>query len=719
MSSPASGRTFNFKWYGPNQTININDYLITGGMIYVGTMLPAQVGPENDASLINPELKVVPAEPWQYGEEMGNWPKYGNVSAQCRGAYLKWLATDRCDPKAHIGYVFLFFYGLERRIILGSPKGLVSLEERGAIVMEVQRLLSIYNHNGSFNSYATRFLFAEYLINNKRLNLSEDDLNKDYYIPELVQYLLAQAVANEQPISAKLAYNWYSDHPDYGFPTPARRCPSQFYDYFSVLYHRKFGEGLIVKPNKTKLSFSYKIANISLAGPLVFNFDDLSNPYNLSGPIRKIDEVAQECSQGLEAFSRYLGRKGASADSLAAQALLPRELLSQTEMNKFLSFYLSQRTTGGLQLTPFKELYGIFGGNSETQVTKKDLESLCSLCDNLGYGIMPDIRYYGQKIGLEDSVVIWPKGHGRDFSPSESFLLAGIFIRLGALVSQSDGVVADEETALLNDFIENNRDLTKIEKESLRVYIYWCLNTPQGVSGLKQKLSELSDSSRHSISRILLAVAQADGIIDPNEVKALEKLYISLGLDKSQVISDLHAMASESAPVSVAPSEWAPTYAIDAPRPSSSPGSGSTSSPGLYLNQELIRIREKETSQVKKVLEGVFIDSNDDSADDASPEASPASSDKSTGAAQTTASQGLSGLDEPYAKLLMLMSSKTHWDRQSVQSFCDENHLMLDGALEVINEWAFDRANAPLIEDGDPIFFDTQLAKEIIDGSNS
>jgi hypothetical protein len=42
---------------------------------------------------------------------------------------------------------------------------------------------------------------------------------------------------------------------------------------------------------------------------------------------------------------------------------------------------------------------------------------------------------------------------------------------------------------------------------------------------------------------------------------------------------------------------------------------------------------------------------------------------------------------------------------------------MLDGALEIINEWAFEQANAPLIEDGDPIFFDIDLAKEIIDGS--
>ena len=40
---------------------------------------------------------------------------------------------------------------------------------------------------------------------------------------------------------------------------------------------------------------------------------------------------------------------------------------------------------------------------------------------------------------------------------------------------------------------------------------------------------------------------------------------------------------------------------------------------------------------------------------------------------------------------------------------------MVDGAMEVLNEWAFENANAPLIEDGEPIFVDLSLAKEIVD----
>ncbi len=42
-------------------------------------------------------------------------------------------------------------------------------------------------------------------------------------------------------------------------------------------------------------------------------------------------------------------------------------------------------------------------------------------------------------------------------------------------------------------------------------------------------------------------------------------------------------------------------------------------------------------------------------------------------------------------------------------------NLMVDGALETLNEWAFEHANAPLIEDGELVYIDIELAKEILD----
>ncbi|WP_369333374.1 TerB N-terminal domain-containing protein [Vibrio viridaestus] len=40
------------------------------------------------------------------------------LTERCRGAYLDWIASERNNPGTPIGYVFIYFDGLERRIKL-------------------------------------------------------------------------------------------------------------------------------------------------------------------------------------------------------------------------------------------------------------------------------------------------------------------------------------------------------------------------------------------------------------------------------------------------------------------------------------------------------------------------------------------------------------------------------------------------------------------------
>ena len=60
------------------------------------------------------------------------------------------------------------------------------------------------------------------------------------------------------------------------------------------------------------------------------------------------------------------------------------------------------------------------------------------------------------------------------------------------------------------------------------------MRTPQGAAGLKPILSRLDVPEKNAISRILISVAHADGRVDPNEVRQLEKLYASIGLEKDR-----------------------------------------------------------------------------------------------------------------------------------------------------------------------------------------
>ena len=74
----------------------------------------------------------------------------------------------------------------------------------------------------------------------------------------------------------------------------------------------------------------------------------------------------------------------------------------------------------------------------------------------------------------------------------------------------------------------------------------------------------------------------------------------------------------------------------------------------------------------------------------------------------------LNALDEVHQNLFHRLLTQETWERSAIHELCKELGLMVDGAMEVLNEWAFDNANAPLIDDGDPVYVDVNLAKEII-----
>lgn len=686
------------KWYESGKSVSVQGHEIPGGLVYVGGTLLDSRGYDNDACLINPKLKVTPAEPWESGNEMGYWPQYAHIQAKCRGAYLKWLAGGRSDTKANIGYVFLFFYGLERRLLVDGQNGKVSEKERSEIIEEVRRLLKIYGSNGSFRGYASNFLAMEWVLYQSSRPVPDYIDFNDRYCSGPFQVILAQYVAAGKPIPADAALQWITLHPEFSLRTPARRCVKEFRELFACRYTQKFGNGLLIAPNKTPLKLDYRAASPSIQQGLKLKLPDLPNPFILTGPLKKLHALAEECTNELEPYSRYLGRKGNDPKSLAALALLPKELMSQAPGAGKVKACIGQVCAGGPGLISVEALYASVGEKAPPQLGKKESESLAVLAEGLGVGMSPDMRFHGIKPSLDGKVVLFPHGHGVDFRPSKEFRKVCTILRLAAMVSHIDKDLSLAEEVTLQRLIQDNRELNSREKDSLLAFLHWCINTPQGAAGLKQRLTEMSEAEKIAISHILISVAYADGRIEPKEIKQLERLYTIMGLNKEQVMSDIHSLVIASEPVTVSLHDPETTFAI----PKSPAGEGAAN--GFHLNEKLIRLREEETRQVKDVLEDIFSDQAEDEA-----------AIFSTPGGNAPAGSPLASLDEAHLSLFHRLLTQETWERSALLEICKELGLMVDGAMEVLNEWAFDNANAPLIEDGEPVYVDINLAKEIID----
>ena len=77
---------------------------------------------------------------WAPPGSLGYYPRYQGLWPTQRAKYLAWLASGLTEPLDDIGYAFLYFYGLERRLLLDRA-------DLSPIVKEVVRLLETYTES--------------------------------------------------------------------------------------------------------------------------------------------------------------------------------------------------------------------------------------------------------------------------------------------------------------------------------------------------------------------------------------------------------------------------------------------------------------------------------------------------------------------------------------------------------------------------------------------
>lgn len=120
-SIPENTRSMLWFFDGPFKNISLDTEEPSG----IGTVLPIKKG---------------------LPEKLGYWPSYQAMSPEQRYTYLEWLTN--VDNAIDIGYVFTFFYGLER---------FIGTEQHNEAVAMIARLKA-HHKNKSFNHYSNAAL---------------------------------------------------------------------------------------------------------------------------------------------------------------------------------------------------------------------------------------------------------------------------------------------------------------------------------------------------------------------------------------------------------------------------------------------------------------------------------------------------------------------------------------------------------------------------------
>lgn len=677
------------RWLPAGEAIEIAGEKIPGGMLYLGSTKGQWYG-TTEPSMIDTHLPVARRIVDIADRLTSYWPRYDSISPEARRAYLQWHSSGRKAPHANIGYVFMFFYGLERRALHDAKSDPVAAAEVPEIIAEVERLLAIYEDNNPFQGYARRFLDFVTSGGVQEMRYLDKPPKADrssYDMPMKLRVGLGQLARDKQPLPAEWALAWVFSDYNIGLRTPATRCQAEFAKLFKMRYEDVYRAGIVLPQNKTRLKVEYRPASATLLPQTVAGTEDLPDVSAVSGPRKKLQALADECTAHLDSYSRYLGRNPDAGEALEAVLQLPISLWPETTRTELES--LKERIGDGMLVMSFGELAGRL--KSAGALSRDKVLAFARALESLHIGLQPDVLAGSRIPKSEDSVALFAtQPEDGDLRSSPAYGAASVTLDLACAVAAADGETSPQEIMLLSRHIDSWSHLSSAHRKRLKAHLRLQLNQPPTLQSLKKRLDPLDTSAKRAIVAFLAHLAQADGEVSPAEVKLLERVYKALQLDAQLLYSDLHIAAS-SQPGS-APSA-APSPQVAAPAP--------TAGGGFVLDQDRIAALQKETEQVSKLLAQVFVDEQV-----VEPE-EPTVEEESSG------DTSLWNLDAEHSAFLRLLVSRSEWSRDELEAAAADMELMLDGALEHVNDAAFDLFDMPVTEGEEPVEINPEIREQL------
>jgi len=677
-------------WYGQGQKLKVKKYVLSDPMTYWSKGKSRIVEPcaiDLKASVGRPESEAKGA--------MGYWPTYSDLSDNQKANYLQWMAGDRKSDLDEIGYPFIFFYGLERRLLVDGI-------DHQPIISETSRLLRRYRFSKSFNGYLSRFLsysVASIGLENFDAGAFQSifESSVDIRFEECLSVSLAWFYHNKIPLPAAWAKLVADRDPRSSKSIVINRVQKEYDKLFTKMYADAFGGGMLLKAAKRDLKIEYFPASSALGGhdiPPV----KIPNILAISSQFKRLVEIRKRCIDDLKQLSRVV-LKGDDATSRETYEALPEELRADHEhpdhhkweelraehMKEDGALLVEVSTVAKIQNIPFRE-----------RLTKKQSESLGVTAEAMGLGIEPDTRITKKNYRWRQMLSLFRLTDLYDPPDPEKYAGASMILELGIAVAAADGLVNNEEINHISRFLGGviNLDANTSKRLEALKAIY-LLHPPKLIRIANRLKNILNESHKEKVGEFVIGVASSDGKVSKDEIAILKRLYKALDIpDKklNDIVSQMRMEASEPVEVKTATPSKAKGEALP---PQEEEGA-------FVLNQSRIHDIIVQTREVAQILGKAMGEINDDEEEmnkDTSTEAEPVK-------------RSFEGLDSRYNEILSKLLEKQSWDATAFDNLIREHKLMPSSTISVINEWAEEYLDDFIIEEDDGITINLSLIKE-------
>lgn len=675
----------NSSWIPANEIVEIAGRRLRG-MIYVGAP-PRLPNGERSRPYIDPTLPVARVGDDLEGDGMPYWPGYSNIPAKSRATYLDWLSSGRSNTDYNPGYMFLYFYGLERRFVLDGA----DREEKQQILLETERLAQAFSWNRSARNYLGRFNELAQWSLRSNTELQPVFENNGAELPLAVRMSIGIKLVEQQPLDADWLLSWVWCDPDTRLRTPAHRCKPEFVALFGSLFRDLYPDGLAIQPPKTPLKVSYRAASNEFdvsVSPKV-NGQPIPDISRLRRPVEIGGGIAEQAIKELEKYSRYLGRVTDGRGTLEAHSLLPERLLGHVhsdELEALRSWAEELVQAGGL--VPAREVVTKLESSPPIKLGKKQLTGAADALARVGIGLAPDPRFAIRSPTPDEPVVLFhlPERTFKLEEVTASYRFALLELTIGAFVAQLDGVVSSEEKDALQQSISHAPGLTDSERSRLNANLSWLLAVPPDLPLLRQAIKQANEEQRQEIKKVVIGMANADSVVSADEVGGIEKIYKVMGFEGRDVYSDLHASGSDD-PIVV-------RQAILPPKGEQIPPESTPPSNSSRLDRSRIEATKQSTERAAMLLGQVFGGDDDDVEE---------------GDELSEAATAIPELDHRYRAFIAELIGRLSWTSQEFDELVGRHGLMVDGCLETINEWSVQRFDDLLIEAYDEIDLNSEI----------
>lgn len=688
------------QFYGPGTVVNLGYGSLTDSLVYATGGRFDQL---RDSSLI--ELGLPVAKQSDTSERLGYWPSYHNCNPGQRAAYLQWLYGGRSHQVAELGYVFIFFYGLERRIVVDG-------QDHERVARELIRLLPMFGQSNSFAGYATRLLWLATYLSVDCGGMPTDVIVDAIRVTNRwrdgsLELYLAYLSRTQGRLDGDTCYAWAEQDQRAMKSIVCVRHSEKFKELFIRKVQDAFPEGVPFPSSTRNKAISYHPASSTL----------LSAPHQMvkvtcqmmptlehrRAPCSKLIQIWNDCIEQLKAFDRA-SRKGTSEITSETYEALPIELRDgdHPELEHWNRLISRVTDEDGWALVSVNELARIKGIKERTSLTKTQTMSILNTADALGFAIEPDCRINGKNFRWNEPIAIFNCEMAKcDDRSIEKFRTAAFLLELGLSIAVSDNEVDERELEVIESHLEAELDLTPDLAKRLSARRHLMTAKGPKLSTVPQTfLAALSKNQRKAIGSYLVSVAAADQVVTNKEKNILRAAFQKLSLPLDMLAELLAAYES----VNVEP-QTAATSAVD-----------QLSAEAPVLDFDRIRRIREETRHVQDLLHDVITNSFDgsdeslvvqnvDAADEHIEEF--VSAETVIGTGQTSQMVGQC-LDCRFAKVPIRyqafcskLATQNRWNMREAQELARSEGLMFSAALETINEWSTDAFGDWLIEEAD------------------